>query len=156
MQRPAKVSRGSLQKVIQVTFQLLVCDFSHRYLQFELADDPKKIVVNAKLECDLDTKVWLPVHIPFTSSNLRCSNCIHMIENEYVFNSILEELSHSHKSKLLQLGRHVCISSVFHRLVIDQYTGQKSATSKHKSEVIHLTYLYLNRNTCTVSSVCFD
>jgi len=71
IQRPAKVSRGSLEKFIQVTFQLLVRDSRRRYLQFELADDPKKIVIDASLECGLDDKVWLLVHIPCSSSKLR-------------------------------------------------------------------------------------
>ena len=123
IQRPAKVGPGFLEEVIQVTSQVLVHDFSRIHLQLELTDDPKKIVVHARLECGLDNKVWLPVHIPCSSSELRWSHWIHVIDIEYVFNSTFEELSHSHKSKLLQLRRYVCQTSVFHRLVIDQCTG---------------------------------
>jgi hypothetical protein len=123
IRKPAKDSRGSLEKVMQVTLQLLVRDISRRYLQFELANDPQKTVVDSRLECGLDNKVWLPVHIPCSSSELRWSHWIHVIDIEYVFNSTFEELSHSHKSKLLQLRRYVCQTSVFHRLVIDQCTG---------------------------------
>ena len=67
IQRPAKVGPGFLEEVIQVTSQVLVHDFSRIHLQLELTDDPKKIVVHARLECGLDNKVWLLVHISCSS-----------------------------------------------------------------------------------------
>ena len=130
IQISAKVSRESLEKVFQVTFQVLVCEFSHRYLQFELADDPKKIVIDASLECGLDDKVWLLVHIPCSSSKLRSTAFTWSRLNTYSIRSLRNWVTATRVSKLLQLRRHVCQSSVFYRLVIDQCTGYKFATSK--------------------------
>jgi hypothetical protein len=94
---------------------VLVHDFSRIHLQLELTDDPKKIVVHARLECGLDNKVWLLVHISCSSRKLRCSQCIHLVDVEYLSSSIFEVLSHSHQSKVLQIRRHVCKTTVFHQ-----------------------------------------